>query len=231
MSGELDVARTEGKQVVLFGDGQVAELAHYYLTNDSPHTVVAFSVDRDRVKETAFRGLPVVPFEDVAAEYPPNRFSMFVAVGYPRVNKIRQDKYQRAKEMGYDLISFVSTKATLWPPMEVGDNCFIMEGNIIQPYARIGNDVVVWAGCHIGHHTVVQDHCFLSAHTVISGNVTIEEYAFLGVNSTIRNGITIARSGVIGAGAVIMKDTVERGVYVVPAPQLLPLPSDRLPNL
>ena len=224
-------ADRQGRQVVIFGDGQVAELAHYYLVHNSPHDVVAFTVDRDRLKSPSFRGLPVVPFEDVAVEYPPDRYSMFVAVGYPRVNKIRQEKYTRAKAMGFELISYVSSKAIVWPSSEIGDNCLIMEGNIIQPYARIGNDVVMWSACHVGHHTVVKDHCFVSAHTVISGNVIVEENVFFGVNATIRNGVTIGREGVIGAGVVIMKDTTERAVYIAPEPRLMAFTSDRLPNL
>lgn len=231
MPGQPGRADSAGKQVVVFGDGQVAQLAHYYLTHDSPYDVVAFTLDGDRIKAPTFQGLPVVPFDAVVAAYPPERFSMFIGIGYPRVNRVRQEKYQLAKEMGYELITYVASSVMVWPTTKIGDNCFIMEGNVIQPYARIGNNVVMWAACHIGHHTVIKDHCFLSAHTVISGNTTVEEYCFLGVNSTIRNGITIAREGVIGAGAVIMRDTQERGVYVVPAPQLLAMPSDRLPNL
>lgn len=231
MPENLDVTDREKRPVVVFGDGQVAQLAHYYLTHDSPHDVVAFTLDGERIEAPSFQGLPVVPFEDVTVEYPPNRFDMFIAIGYPRINKVREEKYTRAKEMGFELITYVSTKATVWSTTVIGDNCLIMEGNIIQPFARIGSDVVMWAGCHIGHHAVIKDHCFVSSHTVISGNVTVEENCFLGVNSTIRNGITIGREGVIGAGAVIMKDTKERGVYLAPAPQLLAMPSDRLPNL
>ena len=225
------VSDPAGKQVVLFGDGQVAELALYYLIHDSPHDVVAVTLDRDRIHGPSFHDLPVVPFEDVLVEYPPDRYSMFIAIGYPRINKVRQEKYTRAKEMGFELITYVSSKATVWPASVIGDNCLIMEGNIIQPYARIGSDVIMWAGCHIGHHAVIKDHCFVSSHTVISGNVIVEENCFFGVNATVRNAVTIAREGVIGAGAVIMKDTAERGVYVAPGPQLLALTSDRLPNL
>jgi sugar O-acyltransferase (sialic acid O-acetyltransferase NeuD family) len=227
----LDVTNPEKRQVVVFGDGQVAALTYYYLVHDSPHDVVAFTLDGARIEGPSFQGLPVVPFEDVAVEYPPDRFNMFIAIGYPRINKLREEKYTRAKDMGFELISYVSTTATVWPGTVIGDNCLILEGNIIQPFAAIGSDVIMWAGCHIGHHVVIKDHCFVSSHAVISGNVTVEENCFLGVNSTIRNGITIAREGVIGAGAVIMKDTTERGVYLAPAPQLLAMPSDRLPNL
>src|SRR5207237_961912 len=37
---------------------------------------------------------------------------------------------------------------------------------------------------------------------------------FIGVNATLRNSITIAPETLIGAGAIIMKDTTEQGVYL-----------------
>ena len=219
------------RKVVVFGDGVMAGLAHFYLGHDSPHDIVAFTVDRDRMTDDTKLGLPVVPFEDILQRYPPSRFSMFVALGYGRMNRIREAKYLQAKELGYDLISYVSSTATTWPGATIGDNCFIMENVVIQPFAIVGNDVIMWSGCHIGHESVIKDHVFISSHVVVSGLVTIEENCFLGVNATLRDGITVARECVVGANAFINRDTQERGVYAGPTGQLIPTPSDRLPSV
>ncbi|HKG55918.1 MAG TPA: acetyltransferase [Candidatus Limnocylindrales bacterium] len=218
-------------KVVLFGNGQVASLAHYYLTHDSDYEVVAFTVDASHVTEPTLRGLPVVPVEQVTDRFPPDEYRMFVTVGYGRVNKFREEKYHQVRDLGYRLISYVSTRATVWPDVEVGDNCFIMENNIVQPFVRLGSDITMWSGCHIGHESVIGDHCFLSSHTVVSGNVVVEANCFLGVNSTIRDGITIARDCVIGAGSVINASTTEKGIYVPPRAEKLALTSDRLPRI
>ncbi len=219
------------KKVVLFGNGAVARIARFLMLHDSPHDVVACTVDRAFVSEDQSFGLPLVPFDEMPARYPPDEFAMFVAVGYSRMNGLRQQKYLEAKAMGYELVSYVSTRASAWPGTEIGDNCLIMEEVIIQPMVTIGSDVILWSGCHIGHESVIGDHCFVSSHAVVSGLVTVQANCFLGSNSTIRDGITVARESVIGAGAVIMKDTQERGVYVAPRAQLLPIASDRLPKL
>ena len=146
---------------------------------------------------------------------PPNEFDMFVAVGYAQMNKFRERKYQRAKSRGYHLISYVSPKATFWAEYSsIGDNCFIMENNVIQPFVEIGNDVLMWSGNQVGHNSVIKDHCFVASQVVVAGNVTVEANCFLGVNSTIRDGVTVARECVIGAGAVILQNTEERQVYV-----------------
>jgi sugar O-acyltransferase (sialic acid O-acetyltransferase NeuD family) len=117
------------------------------------------------------------------------------------------------KSKGYKLITYINSKATHWGEIEVGDNCFIFEGNVIQPFVKIGNDVIMWSGNHIGHDSSIGDHCFIASHAVISGNVRIGPYCFIGVNATFRDGIIVAPECIIGAGALILKDTIEKGVY------------------
>lgn len=215
-------------ELVLFGTGHEAMVAHFYFSCDSEHRVVGFTVDADRLETSRFLNLPVVPFEDVAEVFPPSRFRMHVPIAYTRVNKLRAEKYHAARAMGYELVNYISSKAVVWPDLQTGDNCFVAEKVVIQPYARIGDNVVINPGSHVGHHTIVKDHCFLSVNVTILGGVTVEPYCMFGGNSTVRNLITVARESVIGAGALILRNTQERGVYVGAAARLLPTPSDTL---
>jgi sugar O-acyltransferase (sialic acid O-acetyltransferase NeuD family) len=201
--------------VVLFGLGDFARVARVYLDEDSEHRVVAFTADARYVETTALDGLPVVAFETLPESYPPDRCSMFVAIGFSGVNRARREQYERAKELGYELITYVNSRATYWGELAIGENCFVFEENVIQPNVRIGNDVILWSGNHIGHDSTIGDHVFIASHAVISGNCTIGESSFVGVNATFRDGVTVAPRCVIGAGALIMKDTVEGGVYSV----------------
>jgi sugar O-acyltransferase (sialic acid O-acetyltransferase NeuD family) len=200
--------------LLIVGSGVTARMAHYYFTRDSEHTVAAFTVDHEYLTSNSFQGLPLIDFDEVTKSYPPDRYSMFVALGYAKMNKLRAAKYYQAKELGYQLVSYVSSKCTFLTDNPVGDNCFILEDNTIQPFVKIGNDVTLWSGNHIGHDVVIEDHCFLTSHVVVSGFTHIKAYCFLGVNSTLRNAITIAPETLIGAGAIIMKDTVDQGVYL-----------------
>lgn len=202
-------------QIVLFGTGGFAEVAHYLFTHDSEHEVVAYSVHRSHLKQTSLSGVPIVPFEEIGERYPPDSHGLFVAAGYRDVNRFRADIYREAKGMGYRMVNYVSSKCTNWA-QSIGDNCFIFEDNTLQPFVRIGNNVVLWSGNHIGHHSVIEDHCFITSHVVISGHVRVGAYSFVGVNATLRDSISIGESNVIGAAAVIMKDTQDREVYVEP---------------
>jgi sugar O-acyltransferase (sialic acid O-acetyltransferase NeuD family) len=201
-------------KIVIFGIGDAGRMAHYYFAHDSEHEVAAFTVDGEYVKEPQFLGLPLVEFESVIQAYPPSAYKMFIAVGYTKMNQVRAAKYSRAKEMGYELVSYVSSHCTYLSETPVGDNCFILEDNTIQPFVRIGNDVTLWSGNHIGHDSIIEDHCFLASQVVVSGRVRIGSYCFIGVNATLRNGIHIAPHSLLGAGSVIMKDTREHSVYI-----------------
>ncbi len=219
------------KPVIIFGAGDIAQVAHFYFTHDSDYVIEAFTVDQEFLSESTLCDLPVVPFEDVEKLYPPEKYDMFVAVSYANLNSVRATKCKAAKAKGYQLISYVSTKATTWPDLSIGENCFILEDNTIQPYVKIGNHVTLWSGNHIGHHSTIGDNCFITSHVVISGGVIVKENCFIGVNATLRDHITIAAKCVISAGAIIMGDTQEDGVYKSQRAELASIPSYRLKGL
>jgi sugar O-acyltransferase (sialic acid O-acetyltransferase NeuD family) len=215
-------------RLIIFGAGDIARLAHRYFNRDSEHEVVAFTVDAKYRQADTFLDLPLVPFEEVAERFPSQEYKMFVALSYAKMNKVRAEKYHQVRRSGYELVSYVSSRCSFLTDHPVGDNCFILEDNTIQPFVKIGNNVTLWSGNHIGHDAVIEDHCFLASHIVVSGYVHIHPYCFVGVNATLRNSITIAAETLIGAGAVIMKDTVEKGVYLPQRAELFKKKSDEI---
>lgn len=218
-------------KVIVFGISQWAELAHFYLTHDSEHEVVAFTLDRDYMEKDTYKGLPVVPFEEVEKTYPPSDNRMFIPMSFKKMNHVRAEKYFSAKKRGYELISYVSSKATTWSGFTCGDNCFIFEDNTIQPFVQIGNNVIMWSGNHVGHHTIIKDHVMITSHVVISGCCTIEPYCFFGVNATIRDETVIARETLVGMGVTILKDTKEFEVYKATATPPAGFRSDEIKSL
>ena len=219
------------EKVIIFGLGKMAQLAWFYLTHDSRYEVAGFTVDRDYITEQSFCGLPVVPFESVTETHPPAAYKMYVAVGYTKLNSIRRIKYYEAKEKGYTLISYLSSKATHWGDTKIGDNTFIMENQVIQPFVTIGDNVIIWSGNHFGHDVVVENHVFMASHIVASGGVSIGESSFVGVNVTIRDNITVGRECIIGAGAVILRNTKDKEVYVAKSTEPYPLDSERFERM
>ena len=216
------------RKVGIFGLKDYAELAHYYLEHDSVDEVVAFSVHREYLPENAvFRGLPVVAFEEIESAYPPGEFYFFAPMSPKNMNRDREAVYLEIKNKRYECISYVSSKATTFDN-KIGENCFILEGNTIQPFTKIGDNIVLWSGNHIGHHGVIHDHVTFTSHVVMSGHCDIGAYSFFGVNSTLRNGLNIAEGSFIAMAAAIMKDTDAWSVYKGNPAKKLSIPSTKM---
>jgi sugar O-acyltransferase (sialic acid O-acetyltransferase NeuD family) len=201
-------------RVIVFGLQDFAALAHYYLSHDSDHEVVAFTVTREYMPtEPRFEGKPVVPFEELEQNYPPGEFHFFAPLSPHRMNRTREEIYRRAKQRGYPSISYVSSRATVFPDTPIGENCFILEDNTIQPFTRIGHNVTLWSGNHIGHHSVINDHVMFTSHVVLSGHCTVDPYCYLGVNATIRDGLRLGEGTLVAMGASVGRDTEPWSVY------------------
>jgi sugar O-acyltransferase (sialic acid O-acetyltransferase NeuD family) len=213
---------------VIFGIGEMAELAHYYFAREEAHPPVAFTVDAAHASRDSFQGLPVVPFAEARTRFDPASHDLFIAIGYSKVNRARKEKYLAAKALGYRLPSYVSPHATVLNDGRIGDNCFILEDNTIQPFATIGDDVTLWSGNHVGHHSTIGDHCFVTSHVVISGGVRIGERTFIGVNASLRDHISVGAGCVIGAGSLVLRDVPDDSVFAAPGTEASAVPASRL---
>jgi sugar O-acyltransferase (sialic acid O-acetyltransferase NeuD family) len=200
------------KNLIIFGTSELAELAHFYFTNDSDFEVVAFTVDDNFVKNEMLLGLPVIPFSEIVNKFPPEENSMHVALSYSKLNQLRQEKYEQAKKAKYILASYICSKSVFWDDLTIGDNCFILENQTIQPTVKIGNNVMLWSGNHIGHETIIRDHAYVSSHVVIAGHCDIGQRCFLGVNSTIKDFIKVGSDCFIAMDASVVVDLVDGSV-------------------
>jgi len=157
------------RKLVIVGDGEFAGIAHEYFTHDSPYEVAGFAVERPYRKQDEYCGLPVVDFEEIESRFPPQVHDAYVAITYTQLNRVRARLYEAVKAKGFRAANYVSSRAFVWRNVELGDNVFIFEHNVIQHHASIGSDVVLWSGNHIGHRCVIEPHCYISSHVVVSG--------------------------------------------------------------
>jgi sugar O-acyltransferase (sialic acid O-acetyltransferase NeuD family) len=212
-------------KVVIFGTSEIAEIVHFYLTHDSEHEVVAFTVDAAYRQQDRFRDLPLVSFEELEVYYPPSDYKLFIAISYQKVNQLRADKYLNAKQRGYDFISYISSQASYYGT-PVGENTFIFPHCTIQPFCSIGNNCLLFGPINVAHHCVINDHCFMSSGVMMGGGIIVGEYTFIGLNATLRNYIKIGKANIIGAGAILLSNTEDKAVYTPGESPLFGVPSD-----
>lgn len=205
------------KKLIIFGDSAFAEIAYEYFTHDSAYEVVAFTVTTEFLKKSSLFGVPVVAFEGVEDLYRPEEYDMHIALVYNNLNRARMKFYCEAKEKGYTLANYISSRAFVWHNVALGDNCFVFEDNTIQPFVKIGSNNVFWSGNHIGHHSIIGSHNFISSHVVISGFCKIGDANFIGVNSTMGNNLSIGNDTLIGSAVHIVRQ-VKDGAFMKGAP-------------
>lgn len=195
------------KKLVIVGDSAFAEVAYECFTHDSPYEVVGFAVEAAYLCKQELFGLPVVALESVEEHFAPAEVEFYAALVYSQLNRLRTRLYQAMKEKGYQPASYISSRAFVWHNVKLGEHCFVFEDNTVQPFAALGNNVVLWSGNHIGHHSVIDDNCFISSHVVISGFCHVGRNTFIGVNAALANNVRVAEDNWIGVGASIVQDT------------------------
>ena len=196
-------------KVIIYGLGKFAEYVSYAITNDSPYEVIGHCVEKQYMDSREdINGLPIIDFNTIEENYPPNEFELFIAVG---VNKPRHKIFTIAKEKGYTLMSYVSSKAIFWDGQTHGENVWVGEASLIQPFVSIGDNCILF-GAFVGHHSKIEDHTLLSACTT-GGNVTVGAFSTLGMNSTVKQNVSIGKNNIIGMGCVIERNTKDNEIY------------------
>lgn len=214
------------RPLLIVGTGLFAQVARDYFEEFTDYRAVGFACHERYREADSVYGLPLVALESLP--WSASKVDVFVAVGYRRMNKLRQAVYEEMKERGFRCATFVHPSVKVWPSTKLGDNVFVFEDNTLQPYTSIGNNTILWSGNHLGHHSSLGDHCFVSSHVVISGSCTVGNNVFLGVNSTLRDGLTIGDECLIGAGALLTKNARPKAVYASSPTPVFPKDSEQL---
>lgn len=224
------------KEVVIFGADKLAKYADVCLTNYSngKFEVAAFTVNEDYLKklpEAEMRGKVITPFEGLIDTFPPERFSMLVAIGSSKLNYARAAIYEQCKKKGYEMIQYIHPKAEIGKETNIGDNTFILQLNNIDHFVEIGNNTFLWAANHIGHESIIGNHVFITSGVVISGSCQIGDYSFIGVNAAVADGVSIGKNNFIGMGVNITSDTSDGSVYKPEKIEPKPYNTDKMRGL
>lgn len=217
--------------IVIFGAGQIAEVAKVYIEAHGEHRIVGFTVDAEYARLDKFAGLPLVPWQRLETSFPPDQVELLGPLSYRRMNELRRDRYYEGKARNYRFASYIHPHSHIYTT-DIGENCFILEANVIQPFVKIGNNVMIWSSNHLGHHCEIGNHCFIASHVGIAGGARIGERCFLGGKVGVSDGVTVGEACFLGFGVRVMKDLPPGSVIVRGTPDKVEnFPSSRLRRL
>ena len=103
----------------------------------------------------------------------------------------------------------------------IGEGSILCAGTILTVDISVGRHVIINLNCTIGHDVKIQDFVTVYPNVNVSGQVAVGEGVEIGTGAQVIQGKKICGESIIGAGAVVVKDIVEKGTYIgVPASHL-----------
>jgi acetyltransferase-like isoleucine patch superfamily enzyme len=211
--------------ILIFGVGTLAQCAYSYFSDYSKQGIVrGLTVDKEYNNNLNcsewMLSLPIINFtkEDIDKFWQDSNLSgkprVFLAIGYNKRNRIREEKFKQCEAWGYDIVSFIHPSASIAHNAKLGRGLWIQEHCQIQNSVDIKDGYIGWAGCHVGHGSVVEEFVYQTTYSTICGNCIIGKNTFIGGNSIVFPRVMVGERNIIGALSLITQNTNNDDVYL-----------------
>jgi len=202
------------QKIILAGNAITAEILFAYLRQDARYEITGFAVDDDFVMQGGVGGPRSVGLSGVVDTFSPLTHRVIMAMGYGDLNRSREVMFDLLKEMGYGVETYIHPEARVYTDNPLGEGSVVLPNAVIEPHAQVGANTMVWSNATLAHHSSVGDHCWVAAGAVVSGYAKVLNNTFLGVGCTLVNAVTVGEFNVVGAAALISRDTKSHSVYL-----------------
>ena len=202
------------KKILLAGNAITGGILSAYLRRDPRYEVAGFTVDDEFVAQGGVGGYRTIGLSEAISAFSPDTHRIIMAMGYSDLNRSRETMFGRLRAMGYRIETYIHPDARVYTEQPVGEGSVVLPGAVIEPHARVGTNTMVWSNVTLAHHSSVDDHCWVAAGTVLSGQAKVFRNTFLGVGSTVVNAVTVGEFNIVGANALISRDTKPHSVHL-----------------
>lgn len=170
-------------------------------------------LDDSMTPGTEILGVRVLGKVNTYRDYPDCFF--VIAIGGNAVRKAIAQKMDARWYTAIHPSAVVSKYAT------VGEGTMILANATVNPCATVGRHCILNTASVVEHDNKIADFVHISPRAALAGNVAVGELTQVGIGASVRQGISICGGCVIGAGAAVVKDIQEEGIYAgVPARRL-----------
>jgi sugar O-acyltransferase (sialic acid O-acetyltransferase NeuD family) len=199
------------KDLILIGGGGHCKSCIDVIEKQGEFRIIGI-VDKKEKNETIF-GYKIIGIDDDLPSLVKTVKNFIITIGHIKTASTRKRIFIKLKELKAELPHIISPLAYVSRHASIGEGSIILHHALINAGASIGCNCIINSKALIEHDAKVGDHCHISTSAVVNGEAIIEAGCFLGSNATIRETKKICKETIIGAGAVIVKNIVESGVY------------------
>lgn len=204
------------RPLVIFGLGDFSDVISYIIESVLGLEISAYTLNAAYMSSehiSVFRDRPVVPFEDVSNQFPPDAYDIVIGFIGKEMFHQRAAIFREAQAMGYGLPNIIHPTASLDAP-EIGCGNIIMQQVSVEHHCSLGDGNIVWGHVVLPHHNRIGSFNNLSPSVSLSGYSEVGNHCFIGNNVAVKNRVKISDYAYIGAGAYISRDVGEQQVWV-----------------
>ena len=202
------------KDIILLGLGGHAHSVVDSIEQTGNYNIVGF-LDTQEMQGKRYRDYCVLDTDDALQKYFDSGVkNAFVTIGFMGYGMVRNQLYQRLKDIGYSIPNVIDHTAVISENVKLEEGIFVGKKAVINANVVIEKMCIVNTAAIIEHDCVIKEFSHVAVGSVLCGGVSVGKQTFIGANATIIQNIKIGRNVIVGAGATVRIDVEDNKMYV-----------------
>jgi len=164
-----------------------------------------YFIDDITEKQTIYN-TPVLAYTEFCEKISIEEAEIIIAVGEPEDKK---ELCKKVKQKGYIRPTLIHPGAEISQSSKIGDGVVILAGCSIGAESEIDDNVCINEQTVISHNCRIGADSQISAHVTVGGYTDIGHTSFIGMSATLRDAIRIGNRCIVGAGACVVKNVAD----------------------
>ena len=200
------------RNIVLLGAGGHCKSCIEIIENVEKYQIKGI-LDNNKKRDEDFMGYKILgPDEELKNIISENDLGL-VCVGQIKTPKVRIKLFNLLKNESIEIATVISKSAIISKNSIIKKGTIVMHNTLINSAVDIGFNCIINTGSIIEHDAKIGDHCHISTGAIVNGNVHIGSGSFIGSGSILKQGIKIGEKVIVSAGEKVMTDIPSNSIY------------------